>query len=285
MDPINFKRALKRAASSLSLRNGSHSVILTYHSIGAGGRFSQPIETFDEQMRILSERFTVVALPRLLEAVQAGVERLAAVTFDDGFADLYFCAFPILRMHRLPFTVFLATSFLESDCDAFAWSPHYAGLDPLTWEQVREMMTAGCHVGSHTHSHARLSECATVEIRAELTRSRSILETQTGSCVTLLAYPFGQPHDYDRRAMAAAAESGYTAAFTTLQSGLTSIPKPYEIPRVMIDASDSRDDFLQKITGKRNYVARLERLNSVLVRAGLRGALLAAPPSKAGSCL
>lgn len=285
MESIAVKRAFKRSAAAMFSHSRRQSVILAYHSVGGGGHFSQPVENFEEQMRIVAGRFTVLPLQGLLEALPARDEPLAAITFDDGFADLYQFAFPVLRKCGLPFTVFLATGFMEQGRSFFEWSPHYADLGPLTWEQIREMTAEGCQVGSHTHSHTRLSECEPVEILAELTRSRRILEEHTASPVRLLAYPFGQPHDYDWRAIAAAAEAGYAGAFTTLQSCVTSIPNPFEIPRVMIDASDSRDDFLQKITGQRDYVALLERLNSALIRTGLRGRILTAPRSTAGSCV
>jgi peptidoglycan/xylan/chitin deacetylase (PgdA/CDA1 family) len=280
-----IKRAIKRMASALFPQSDRHTVILAYHSIGSASSFSQPIERFEEQMQILAERFTVVPLPALLEALQAGGERLAAITFDDGFEDLYTCAFPILRKRGFPFTVFLTTGFLEGGRGFFEWSPHYAGLGPLTWQQIREMMFEGCYVGSHTHSHARLSDCTIDEMLADLTQSKNILESHTGNEVSVLAYPFGQPHDYDQRVMTAATKAGYSSAFTGLQTCLTSITNRYEIPRIMIDATDGRDDFIQKITGRRDFVARVERVNSRLIRMGLRKQPVTAPRSTAGTCV
>ncbi|MGD0497269.1 MAG: polysaccharide deacetylase family protein [Bryobacteraceae bacterium] len=261
-----------------------HSAILAYHSIGGGSRFSEPAEQFEKQMNLLAASFTIVPLRTLLAALPAGGERLAAITFDDGFEDLYTCAFPILRKHGLPFTVFLPTGFLEGGSAFFRWSPHYAGLPPLTWEQVREMMTEGCSVGSHTHSHARLSDCTPDEVFEELTQSKRILERRTGTEATALAYPFGQPHDYDQRVILAARAAGYDSGFTALQTCIRSIPNRYEIPRITIDASDGTDDFVQKITGRRDFMAGVEAVNSALVRTGLRRQSVIAPRSTARSC-
>lgn len=142
-------------------------------------------------------------------------------------------------------------------------------------------MIEGCYVGSHTHSHARLSDCAIDEVLAELTQSKRILEFRTGNEVGMLAYAFGQPHDYDRRVMTAAAKAGYSSAFTGLQTCLTSITNLYEMPRITIDATDGRNDFLQKITGRRDFVARVERVYSALIRIGLRRQPVTAPRSTA----
>ena len=279
-----IKRTIKRTAAALFPPGSGHSVILAYHSVGGASPYSQPVVMFEEQMRILVERFTVVPLPALLGALRAGGRRLAAITFDDGFEDLYTCAFPVLRKLGLPFTAFLTTAFMERGRDAFDWSPHYAGLAPLTWEQVREMAAEGCHVGSHTHSHPRLADCASDEMLAELTQSKRILETRTGNPVSMLAYPFGQPHDYDRRVTTAAAEAGYSAAFTGLQTCFTSLDNWYEIPRVMVDATDGRADFQEKIGGQRDFIASLERLYSALIRLGLRPQPVIAPRSTARTC-
>ncbi len=282
MATLNFKRTVKRIAARLAPESNHHSVVLAYHSIGGGSPFSQPVELFREQLRILTEHFTIVPLPGLLETLATGRERLAAITFDDGFEDLYTSAFPILNQARLPFTVFLTTAFLEGGSASFQWSPHYSGLPPLTWSQVREMMSRGCHVGSHTHSHPRLSDCTVEEIDEELKQSRHTIEHKTRTEVSALAYPFGQPHDYDQRVISAAAATGYRCAFTGLQRCIHSVPDRYEIPRITIDATDGREEFIQKITGQRDFVARLERFNSALIRTGLRPQPVAAPRSRFG---
>lgn len=276
---LTIKRTLARLAPSCARDN----VILAYHSIGNGSRFSQRIDRFEEQMSLLAHQFAVVPLDVVLAGRSVADVHLAAITFDDGFEDLYTCAFPVLKKWGFPFTVFLATGFLQRGPKAFEWSPHYKGLRPLTWEQVREMTREGCTVGSHTHSHPRLSECTPQQILEEFTRSKSILEVELGTEVDTLAYPFGQPHDYDRRAVTAAAAAGYRCAFTALQTSVPPDGAPFEIPRITIDAGDDREDFIQKVTGRRNFVAHVERLNSTLIRMGLRSLPVAAPsPSAAG---
>lgn len=272
-----MKRTIKRTIAHLLPQLGKQSVILAYHSIGSNRCFSQSAEDFEHQMGVLARRFRVVPLATIISTPQSEGLPFASITFDDGFRDVYTHAFPILKRYGFPFTLFLQTGFMEGGSAAFNWSPHYAGLEPLTWEQVREIIQDGCVVGSHSHFHSRLSQCTDGQIREELIRSKQILESKLGVEVNTLAYPFGQSHDYDQRVTKAAAEVGYTSAYTTLQTCFRSITKGFEIPRVVIDASDSDIDFLQKISGNRNFVAYIERFNSALIRAGLRRFPLAAP--------
>ena len=64
-------------------------------------------------LRIAGYRF--VHLERLVQMTEEGdFTKVAAITFDDGFNDLYENAFPILKKHSIPFTCFLITSLINS---------------------------------------------------------------------------------------------------------------------------------------------------------------------------
>ncbi len=85
------------------------------------------------------------------------------VTFDDGYENVYQQAFPVLREHDVPATVFLATAYLDShgpfpfDDWPCAGAPGVPAETwrPLTTAQCEEMLASGLvELGSHTHVHA-----------------------------------------------------------------------------------------------------------------------------------
>jgi peptidoglycan/xylan/chitin deacetylase (PgdA/CDA1 family) len=92
-------------------------LILTYHRFGGsgdGGAISAA--AFDEQVRYLAARYKIVPLSQLAELLRDGREippRMAAITIDDGYRDAYEVAFPILRKHRAPATLFVVSEFLD----------------------------------------------------------------------------------------------------------------------------------------------------------------------------
>jgi peptidoglycan/xylan/chitin deacetylase (PgdA/CDA1 family) len=107
--------------SQIRHRIGRGSVILGYHHViheqDTIRQFLQPgmyvtTKTFDMHIRFLSQRYKIISLERL-EDLQ--IKNACIITFDDGWADNYHYAFPILKKYQVPATIFLATNMIGSD--------------------------------------------------------------------------------------------------------------------------------------------------------------------------
>jgi peptidoglycan/xylan/chitin deacetylase (PgdA/CDA1 family) len=70
-------------------------------------------QRFADQMDLLSSLFTVVPLSEGVRRLREGSlpARAAAITFDDGYANNLEVATPILKLRKLPATVFVSTGF------------------------------------------------------------------------------------------------------------------------------------------------------------------------------
>jgi peptidoglycan/xylan/chitin deacetylase (PgdA/CDA1 family) len=71
--------------------------------------------TFEEQIDCIARRYRITTLDEIgshLESGEPFEKRVAAVTFDDGYADVYHNAFPILRRKGLPSAVFVVTDLI-----------------------------------------------------------------------------------------------------------------------------------------------------------------------------
>jgi peptidoglycan/xylan/chitin deacetylase (PgdA/CDA1 family) len=171
--------------------------VLIYHRVGAGQgqEMDMPFGTFRRQMEWLASNAEVVPLgPGLDRLAEAPPERdRVAITFDDGYGDVYTRAWPVLRDLDLPATVFLATGFMEGDSPA-PISPGAADRGerprPLRWDQVGEMATNGLvGVGSHTHTHREFDRLRPSEAEDECERSNALLRERAGVDPDLFAYP------------------------------------------------------------------------------------------------
>ena len=186
-------------------------VVLQYHHISTSTPASTSIspEQFRAHMNWLADNgFTIVDLPAALEQLRQGKplpDKTAAITFDDGYRNIYTNGFPILRERDWPFTIFVNTD------------PHDAGLAAwASWDELREMAAAGATLANHTASHlfmlrqrATESETAWLDhLAEEISRAQMRIKTETGQDHRLFAYPYGESN---RKVRALVNELGYTA--------------------------------------------------------------------------
>jgi peptidoglycan/xylan/chitin deacetylase (PgdA/CDA1 family) len=90
--------------------------ILMYHRFGEqAGRIWPDAVTFDRQISYLRSKFRVISLAELTDSLAAGRTHHNAVvlTIDDGYEDFYRVAYPILRKHKVPATLYVATDFID----------------------------------------------------------------------------------------------------------------------------------------------------------------------------
>lgn len=103
------------------LENGKDKpgIILAYHRIlpkeSAEITYTQPgmyvtTETFEQHMAFISKNFSLLRLEDL--AHDPRPDNICMVTFDDGWADNYTHAFPILKRYGIPATIFLSTNMV-----------------------------------------------------------------------------------------------------------------------------------------------------------------------------
>lgn len=91
--------------------------ILAYHKVSPEAHpFFEAVDplVFEQQILFLKRCYKVMDLEELVERSRRGEvpERAVAITFDDGYRDNYEHAFPILKRHGLPATIFLVTGVI-----------------------------------------------------------------------------------------------------------------------------------------------------------------------------
>jgi peptidoglycan/xylan/chitin deacetylase (PgdA/CDA1 family) len=93
--------------------------ILIYHRVLDQADFMRPGEvdkrTFTWHMQLLAKHFNVLSLEDALQRMQTDLlpPRAVCITFDDGYADNYTNALPILQQFNLKATFFIASGFLD----------------------------------------------------------------------------------------------------------------------------------------------------------------------------
>lgn len=79
-------------------------------------------EHFAEQIESLVHKYPVISLSDLVRALKEGrlPRRAAVITFDDGYADNFWNAKPVLEKYNVPATVFVTTGYIGKDGE-FWW--------------------------------------------------------------------------------------------------------------------------------------------------------------------
>ena len=152
-----------------------------------------------------------------------------ALTFDDGFVNFAEVAWPLLRHHDLPVTLFVATERVGTNN---AWTGAdergIPTLPLLDWDAIARMVDKGLTLGSHSRTHRHLTELSDAELKVELEGSADEIERRTGVRPTTFCYPYGS---HDER-VAKAALAVYPFACTTELRTLRASEDPSRLPRL-----------------------------------------------------
>ncbi|MEJ2008419.1 MAG: polysaccharide deacetylase family protein [Acidobacteriota bacterium] len=212
-------------------------------------------------MRWLKEHCEIVRFSRLFESVEAQAPNrpAVAITFDDGIADNYECAFPLLEKYAIPATFFLTVGLLEHDKTTVErlrklWRSSYEDIRPLRWSQVHEMQNAGMEIGAHTFSHPNLAHLDRRSVEIELRLSKEILEQRLGKQMAMMAYPFGIPRVYFRnKTVSVAAEVGYELAAAVLFRPVRPDDSRLAVPRYAV-MNDEIETLRDKVFGAWDFL-------------------------------
>jgi len=274
-------RAMRLTGANALARALGDGVVLCYHNVvddgdaAAGNALGlrMPISKFERQMRWLRGHYTVVSLEEIAERAQRGasLRRLAAVSFDDGYAGVLDTAWPLLQSLHIPATVFVIADRAEfwwDDPDVLRehspereqhWLRAYRGdrtaiigsvrdravttedrpcLRNATWEALTVAARAGLTLGAHTVTHRSMTALDDAELEHELLESRAVIARHCGVTPTLFAYPYGL---WDERVRRATQSAGYGAAFTLDASSGARLSRrdAWALPRLNIPAGIS----------------------------------------------
>lgn len=228
--------------------------VLLYHSVAdsCAPRFADwtvSPERFAEQMDALVRGdyhvLSIRDLGRRLDRGERVPNRAVVITFDDGFADFHADAWPVLRRHGLPATVFVTTAQVGSSS---VWLRRQGEGERalMSWEQIVEIDAAGIEVGAHGHRHFQLDTVTLARAAAEIETSWRAVADRVGR-VTSFAYP----HGYHTRAVRDTVRRTGFGAACAVRDGIASLPEErYAITRAIVRGGTTVEEFIDIIEGR-----------------------------------
>ncbi|WP_374568594.1 polysaccharide deacetylase family protein [Ideonella sp.] len=242
-----------KSPNPMGVRGGEYQTvpILCYHRFGAGGgKMTVSAANFAAQLDWLGRNgYRVIRLADLvayLKGEQGLPKRSVVITIDDGYESVYRVAYPLLRKHGYPATVFVYTDFIGAG-------------DALNWAQLQELSASGLvDIQSHSKSHRNLIERGADEtdelyrqsLDTETRVPRELLERRLAEPVKHYALPFG---DANEAVLASLAKQNYTLAVTVNPGGNAFFAQPLMLHRTMIFGDHDLEAFKAKLETSRKF--------------------------------
>jgi peptidoglycan/xylan/chitin deacetylase (PgdA/CDA1 family) len=231
---LKLWRLLGRISSTIGISSriqGGSNVVLMFHHVGAENQ-GLSVEGFQKVLEFVEENFEIVDIPEVFEKSE---ERRAAITFDDGYQNMFENAYPLLKEKNLPFTVFLNSEFITEGGKAF---PEQLKNQEkiVNLDQAKELAEDElANVQNHGRHHRDLTKISGEELSDEINGSKEELEKLLDIEIESFCYPYGH---YDEEAVRAASENqGYCL---TVDRGFVD---PGSTERSKIPRIDGAQDF------------------------------------------
>lgn len=218
--------------------------ILMYHHVGIANvrkdlnTVSQ--KSFDRQMKYLRKHgYRVISLEDLVQGIKQGVQfarNSVVITFDDGYDNNYFNAFPTLKRYEFPATIFMISTLVGQ--------PGY-----LTWNQLKEMQNNDVTIESHTRTHPYLPDLNKEQLLDEIVNSKKDLETGLQTPIKFFSYPSG---GYSEEIKEIVRQANYEGACATNRGYDRFQTSPFELKRIRVNEDDGAVVLWAKLSGYYN---------------------------------
>lgn len=212
--------------------------ILMYHYIrvaDANDKLGQGLsvtpDNFDAQIKgLVDDNYVSIKMDDLADPNLSAISKIInekkkpiAITFDDGYADAYTSALPILQKYQMTATFYIIRDYVGR--------PEY-----MNQSQIDILASDGMEIGSHTLSHPDLATLSDTNQRTQIFNSK---DSTNSFC-----YPSGKFND---TTISLVKEAGYTTATTTKIGIANETSNLLKLPRVRVE-NGTAQTLLDKIS-------------------------------------
>ena len=168
-----------------------------YHRVNDGIRkeLSVSIKNFEWQIHYLKQKkYLVISMDTLIEKIKTKSlnDKCVVLTFDDGYADYYDNAYPILKKYGFPSINYLVSGYIESN-NVFWWDQDIGKSQLMNWKQIHNLNQSDIvEFGAHTVTHPDLDKADQALAYKEVSGCKEILERKLNKKIKHFCYPRGR---------------------------------------------------------------------------------------------
>jgi sugar transferase (PEP-CTERM/EpsH1 system associated) len=184
---INFKNVLKKSSATVLYKTGLLSLVghfstrnltvLALHRVVTEAEWSQSLYKpmmvtegqFESLLDTIRQNYHPVSLSGAAQQIREGKKfrpGTVAITFDDGYLDVYQHAYPLLKAYDIPATIFLTTGVIGSESKYLWWDEvdYFCRTNGLTMPELDESFSV--ELRTAVQLMARLSDIRTTRVEA-----------------------------------------------------------------------------------------------------------------------
>jgi peptidoglycan/xylan/chitin deacetylase (PgdA/CDA1 family) len=154
-------------------------------------------------------------------------------TFDDGYADAYTNAFPLLQRFGFGGTFFVISEPVD------ARDPDF-----VSWAEVEEMHAAGMSFEPHSYNHPDLRNRGFDFVVFQILAPKEAIEARTGEPCRFFAYPAGR---YDQFVIDVLRSADFWGAVLTEQGAIHGPDDLFTLRRIRVHGGDDLDTFIYSL--------------------------------------
>jgi peptidoglycan/xylan/chitin deacetylase (PgdA/CDA1 family) len=172
-------------------------------------------------------------MEQLRERLRAGasLDHVVVLTFDDGYADQYGYALPLLHEYGDTATFYIITGAIDT--------PRH-----VTWAQLELMSALGQDIAAHGVEHDDLSVMTPAQQAYQIDDSIALLRRRLHVPVDSYCYPSGR---FNRTTLSLVQNAGVDMAVTTDPSYVLAPETRFEIPRIRVRSDWTLEQFASAI--------------------------------------
>ena len=208
-------------------KSAGSAVILAYHRFGEGQFPSTSIRMKQFKSHIAElkrKRYNILPITEIVQKINDGKKLpdfTVGISIDDAYSSVYEKAWPLLREAKIPFTLFISTDVVDRQATGY-----------MSWNQIRELKSAGVTIGSQTKSHKHLPLISIEDVKQEIDKANVRISREIGSRPDLFAYPYGEYNSSVRQLIK---DRGFKAAFTQSSGALHKFSDKFSLPRFALN--------------------------------------------------
>lgn len=206
----------------------SNIIVLMYHRFDEEKYPSTSISKvlFEEHIKYLAnQNIKILPLTELLKYFRGEhnlPKQCVFITIDDGFKSFYENGFPILKKNKLPFSIFISSSYVSNQKSS----------DYMSWTMLKEISEHNGLVLNHSKNHESLLGINDFKLKKEIEENQIIIQNKIGIQPKVFSYPYGES---DKKVEEIIKLLDYEIAFSQHSAPVHKNQNKYRLPRYSLN--------------------------------------------------